>query len=91
MKSNSDEEQYINIHNLVGDFSRLIDIQKKEIEELTEKIKAWEKCAENLVDYAHEFVAHLLLWGKDYGRYDFDIKQANAAIEEYERLKNESR
>ena len=30
-----DEEQYINIHDLVKDFARLIDIQKKEIETLT--------------------------------------------------------
>jgi hypothetical protein len=50
----------------------------------------WEKCADDLVDYAHEFVAHLSLWGKGYDRYDKDIKKAEDAIEEYLRLKNES-
>ena len=48
----------------------------------------WEACADNLVDYAHEFVAHLSTWGKGYDRYDKDIKQAEDAIEEYHRLKN---
>ena len=41
----------------------------------------WEACADNLIDYAHEFVAHLSLWGKGYGRYDKDIKLAEDAIE----------
>ena len=50
----------------------------------------WEECADNLVDYAHEFVAHLSTWGKGYDRYDKDIKQAEDAIEEYKRLKNET-
>lgn len=105
-----DEEQYININDLVKDFARLIDIQKKEIIDLQAELQeyrsiaenvgaekavsekeAWKKCAENLVDYAREFVANLSQWGKGYGRYDDDIKQANAAIEEYERLKNENR
>jgi hypothetical protein len=49
----------------------------------------WEKCADDLVDYAHEFVAHLSTWGKGYNRYDKDIKKAEDAIEEYLRLKNE--
>lgn len=48
----------------------------------------WEACADNLIDYAHEFVAHLSLWGKGYGRYDKDIKLAEDAIEVYNRLKN---
>jgi hypothetical protein len=48
----------------------------------------WEKCADNLVDYAHEFVAHLSTWGKGYNRYDKDIKQAEDTIEEYNRLKS---
>jgi hypothetical protein len=57
---------------------------------LEERLKAWEKCADDLVDYAHEFVAHLSLWGKGYDRYDKDIKKAEDAIEEYLRLKNET-
>jgi hypothetical protein len=48
----------------------------------------WEACADNLVDYAHEFVAHLSAWGKGYDRYDKDIKQAEDAIEEYNKLKS---
>jgi hypothetical protein len=48
----------------------------------------WEACADNLVDYAHEFVAHLSTWGKGYDRYDKDIKKAEDAIEEHKRLKN---
>jgi hypothetical protein len=48
----------------------------------------WQACADNLVDYAHEFVANLSTWGKGYDRYDKDIKQAEDAIEEYNRLKN---
>lgn len=59
------------------------------IEELTQKVKAWQECAENLVDYAHEFVAHLSLWGKGYNRYDKDIKQAEDAIEVYNKLNNQ--
>ena len=41
----------------------------------------WEACADNLVDYAHEFVANLSTWGKGYDRYDKDIKKAEDAIE----------
>ena len=48
----------------------------------------WEACADNLVDYAHEFVANLSAWGKGYDRYDKDIKLAEDAIEVYNRLKN---
>lgn len=58
------------------------------IEELTQKVKAWEECAENLVDYAHEFVAHLSTWGKGYDRNDRDIKRAEDAIEAFLKLKN---
>ena len=53
-----------------------------------EELKDWEACADNLIDYAHEFVAHLSLWGKGYGRYDKDIKLAEDAIEEYNKLKS---
>ena len=48
----------------------------------------WEACADNLIGYAHEFVAHLSLWGKGYGRYDKDIKLAEDAIEAYNKLKS---
>jgi hypothetical protein len=62
----------------------------KELAEYTQKVEAWEKCADDLVDYAHEFVTHLSTWGKGYNRYDKDIKQAEDAIKEYLRLKNET-
>ena len=55
---------------------------------LKKEIKQWQKCADNLVDYAHEFVANLSTWGKGYNRYDKDIKQAEDAIEVFNRLKN---
>jgi hypothetical protein len=61
-----------------------------ETKELSDKLEAWEKCAENLVDYAHEFVHQLSLWGKGYDRNDKQIKLAEDAIEEYIRLKNEN-
>jgi hypothetical protein len=61
-----------------------------ETKELYDKLEAWEKCAENLVDYAHEFVHQLSLWGKGYDRNDKQIKLAEDAIEEYNRLKNEN-
>ena len=62
-----------------------------ETKELYDKLEAWEKCAENLVDYAHEFVHQLSLWGKGYDRNDKQIKLAEDAIEEYNRLKNETK
>ena len=49
----------------------------------------WEACADNLVDYAHEFVQHLSTWGKGYDRYDKDIKKAEDAIEVFNKLKND--
>jgi hypothetical protein len=52
--------------------------------------KAWEKCADDLIDYAHEFVHQLSLWGKGYDRNDKQIKLAEDAIAEYIRLKNET-
>ena len=52
------------------------------------KIDAWEACADNLVDYAHEFVQNLSTWGKGYDRYNKDIKKAEDAIEQYNKLKN---
>lgn len=67
-----------------------ISFYLKELAEYTQKAEDWEECAENLVDYAHEFVAHLSLWGKGYDRYDKDIKQAEDAIEVFNKLKNES-
>jgi hypothetical protein len=60
----------------------------KELAEYTQRVEDWEECADNLVDYAHEFVAHLSTWGKGYNRYDKDIKQAEDAIEQYNRLKS---
>ena len=57
---------------------------------MEEKLKAWEVCADNLVDYAHDFVVHLSSWGKGYDRNDKQIKLAEDAIEAYNRLKNET-
>lgn len=74
------DKQLVQITDLVKDYADIIDEQR-------EKLKAWEACADNLIDYAHDFVAHLSLWGKGYNRYDQDIKQAEDAIEEYLRLK----
>jgi hypothetical protein len=62
----------------------------KELAEYTQRVEAWEKCADDLVDYAHEFVEHLSTWGKGYDRYDKQISKAEDAIEEYLRLKNET-
>jgi hypothetical protein len=62
----------------------------KENDELYAKLKAWEACADNLVDYAHDFVAHLSSWGKGYDRNDKQIKLAEDAIEAYNKLKNET-
>jgi hypothetical protein len=62
----------------------------KELAEYTQRVEAWEKCADDLVDYAHEFVSHLSTWGKNYGRYDREMKQAEDAIEQYLKLKNET-
>lgn len=53
-----------------------------------ETAQAWEQCADNLVDYAREFLQQLA-WGKGYPKYDSEIRQAEDAIKEYERLKNE--
>jgi hypothetical protein len=58
------------------------------IKELEEELVRWKACAENLVEYAHEYVAHLSSWGKGYDRVDKEIKQAEDAIEEYVKLKN---
>lgn len=60
----------------------------KENEELYAKLEAWKTCADNLIDYAHEFVEQLSSWGKGYERYDKHIKRAEDAIEEYVKLKN---
>jgi hypothetical protein len=61
----------------------------KELAEYTQRTEDWEKCADDLVDYAHEFVQHLSSWGKGYNRYDKDIKKAEDAIEAYNNLKNQ--
>ena len=62
----------------------------KEVEELYAKLDAWESCADNLVDYAREFTANLKAWGKGYGRYDREIKEAEKSIETYKKLKSEN-
>ena len=62
----------------------------KENDEIYAKLEAWEGCADNLIDYAHDFVTHLSSWGKGYDRNDKQIKLAEDVIEQYNRLKNES-
>jgi hypothetical protein len=47
---------------------------------------AWRNCADNLVDYAREFVANLETWGKGYGRYDREMQEAKSAILKYVEL-----
>jgi hypothetical protein len=54
---------------------------------LLEKLKAWENCADNLIAYAHGFVNSLSIRGIGYKEHDGYIKQAEDAIEEYNRLK----
>jgi hypothetical protein len=57
-------------------------------EKLERERDEWKKCAEDLVDYAHDFVSHLSTW-KGYDRWhDKQIKQAEDAIEVYVNLKN---
>jgi hypothetical protein len=60
----------------------------KEVEELYAKLDAWEKCADNLIDYACEFKLNLTAWGKGYGRYDREIEEAEERIATYNKLKN---
>ena len=76
-------EQYMTRYQLLEDYAAIIDEQRA-------KLKAWEACADNLVDYAHDFVTHLSSWGKGYDRNDKQIKLAEDAIEAYNRLKNET-
>lgn len=68
---------------LLKDYAHIIDEQRV-------RLKAWEACADNLIDYAHDFVAHLSSWGKGYDRNDKQIKLAEDAIEAYNQLKNET-
>jgi hypothetical protein len=60
----------------------------KEIEELQAKLAAWEKCADDLVDYAHDVLNHISSWGKGYNRYDKEIMRVEDAIEAHLKLKN---
>jgi hypothetical protein len=69
---------YLEVPEMVNIIASIIEQQAQD----------WESCADNLVDYAHEFVANLSTWGKGYDRYDKDIKKAEDAIEQYKILKN---
>jgi phenylpropionate dioxygenase-like ring-hydroxylating dioxygenase large terminal subunit len=86
-KSTPEQEKFQALFNQTDE--ETIALLVKENEELYAKLEAWKTCADNLIDYAHEYVAHLSTWGKGYNRYDKDIKQAEDAIEEYLKLKNE--
>jgi hypothetical protein len=77
------EKRNITMGELVKDYAAIIDKQR-------EDIKNWEKCAEDLVDYAREFVHELSSWGKGYDRNDRQINQAEDAIAEYLKLKNKN-
>jgi hypothetical protein len=68
--------------------SKMIELSKEQ-KELYVKLDAWEKCADNLVEYAREFTSHLSAWGKGYGRYDREIREAEESIATYNKLKNE--
>lgn len=70
------------------DESKMIELSKEQ-QELYAKLDAWEKCADNLVEYAREFTSHLSAWGKGYGRYDREIREAEESIATYNKLKNE--
>ena len=61
----------------------------KEVEELYSKIREWEKCADYLVEYVHDFLVSKA-WGKGYERYEKEIKQAEEAVQGYKKLKNEN-
>ena len=76
------------VEHTIESIPERISYYLKELAEYTQRVEAWEQCADNLVDYAHEFVAHLSTWGKGYDRYEKDIKKAEDAIEEHNRLKN---
>ena len=80
--------EYDDLVNQIHLLGKELDKAQIKVETLEEEKLQWEECANNLVDYAHEFVANLSAWGKGYDRYDKDIKQAEDAIEEYNRLKN---
>ena len=80
--------EYDDLMNQIHLLSKELDKAQIKVENLEEEKEQWEACADNLIDYAHEFVAHLSTWGKGYDRYDKDIKKAEDAIEEYNRLKN---
>jgi chromosome segregation ATPase len=79
-------ENHMTRDQLLKDYSEIIDQQRQEIA----KLKQWEKCAEDLVGYAQDFVAHMSAWDKGYDRYGRQIKAAEDAIEVYMKLKNES-
>lgn len=60
----------------------------KELTTASLEAEAWENCADNLIAYAHGFVNYLSTRGIEYEGHDKQIKLAEDAIEEYNRLKN---
>jgi hypothetical protein len=92
-------DQLIKDYAAIIDKQKLeIEGLKAELEEyrsIAEKVGAqkaisekeqWEKCADDLIDYAHGFVENVSLW-EGYNRYDKKIKLAEDAIEAYNTLK----
>jgi hypothetical protein len=61
----------------------------KEVEELYAKIREWQECADNLIDYAYDFLVDAEQF-KGYERYDRQIQTVKKHIEEYKKLKNEN-
>ena len=82
-------EKQVNPHDGSTLDSFLLEEAELKIKNLEEELEKWKACADNLIDYAHEYVAHLSSWGKGYDRVDKEIKQAEDIIEEYLKLKNE--
>jgi hypothetical protein len=94
------EEQYINIHDLVKDFARLIDIQKKEIIDLQAELQEYRSIAENMgaakavskkeawekiADHFYPYVQAYVNTAKNAQSH----QEANQLIAEYKTLKNE--
>ena len=86
-KPTPEQEKFQALFNQTNE--ETIALLLRENDELHAKLEAWKACADNLIDYAHEYVAHLSSWGKGYDRVDKEIKQAEDIIEEYLKLKNE--
>jgi len=97
---NINEKQYINIYDLVKDYARLIDGQRKEIIDLQAELQEYRSIAENvgaekavsekeawekIADHFYPYVHAYVIMTKSLHAQ----QEANAVIAEYKRLKNE--